>query len=279
MTAWQMPESMSMGPVGLRVLDVDRVGTYYRDIVGLSLLEQSADRVVLGTSQQPLLVLVHDPSATPRPRAAAGLYHTAFRVASRVDLGDALTRIQGSGSFTGASDHGVSEALYLQDPEGNGIEIYRDRPKRAWPHQDDGTLHIPTDPLDLEGLREVASGELRVPTDTDIGHVHLEVTDLGQSRNWYVDTLGFKRRYEPPQAAFLAAGEYHHHLGLNTWQARTGPRSGAGLAWFSLLVDDDTLVAIHDGTESSLEEGCLTIRDPDEIPLRLATRSDYLISD
>ena len=258
MAGWEM----RMGPVGLRVKALDRLVEFYRDVVGLPVLERVDDRAILGTPTQPLLVLQAEPSIEPRSQASAGLYHTAFRVPTRAALGDALPRVEGG--LTGASDHGVSEALYLRDPEGNGIELYHDRPQSEWPHED-GSLIIPTNPLNLDALRAEATENNRVPTDTDIGHVHLEVTNLQASVGFYSNTVGMRTRYSVPQAAFLAAGDYHHHLGLNTWQERTEPRTGAGLDWFSIITDENP------ETEMSNQHDLDDVRDPDDISIRVAS--------
>jgi len=135
----------------------------------------------------------------------------------------------------GASDHLVSEALYLDDPEGNGVEIYRDRPREEWPVDDDGTVQMATEPLDIEGVSGAAGGANsdgdlvdRVPPGTDVGHMHLEVTSLSAFEAVYVDGLGFEVGMTGPNVRFVAAGDYHHHLGANTWQGRTTPAAGAG---------------------------------------------------
>lgn len=196
---------------------------FYRDVVGLSVLRTSATTSVLGVADTPLLVLEGADDTLERHRSGAGLYHNAFRVPSRAALGDALGRIRDHWQLSGASDHWVSEALYLTDPEGNGIEIYRDYPRDEWPIADDGCVLISTEPLDLASIEAAAAGDNQAPPGTDVGHVQLEVTSLDAFRDFYVDTLGFEVQTTVPVASFVSAGGYHHHIGANTWNHRTTP--------------------------------------------------------
>ncbi|MFC7098466.1 VOC family protein [Halobaculum marinum] len=252
-----------IGAVTLAVSDLDRVLAFYRDVVGLRVRERDDDRAVLGTPVTDLLVLVHDPDAPPRPSDAAGLFHTAFLFPSRAALGDALARAREAGArITGASDHRVSEALYLRDPEGNGVELYRDRPREAWPETDD-RVEMDTLPLDVESLLTDRAGEFDAagdpaPDDTTVGHVHLEVTDLEAAEAFYVDALGFdvRQRWEA-EALFVAAGGYHHHIGLNTWNRRSSPASGRGLREFEVVVSDETAL---DAVRSDLADAGVAFR-------------------
>jgi len=188
-----LPASTRVGRVALTATDVDELAAFYRDVVGLAVISRTADRATLGAGDTSLLELREDASAQPRPASAAGLFHTAFRVPDRGALGDALDRVRDRWRLTGASDHRVSEALYLRDPEGNGVEIYRDRPRDEWPTTD-GRVEMTTAPLDLDALAADASGADAAPAGTDVGHVHLEVTDLDESREFYVDALGLRLR-------------------------------------------------------------------------------------
>ena len=182
-----------------------------------------------------------------RPAGTTGLFHLALLVPSRADLARALNRVTAAGHrFTGASDHLVSEALYLDDPEGNGIEIYRDRPRGEWEREDGGDLKMATLPLDLEGVLDSAprgdTGDGMAP-GTRLGHVHLQVAEIEAAEAFYVAALGFEptvRRY--PGALFVSAGGYHHHIGLNTWAGRGAPPPPAGargLTWFTIVLPDD----------------------------------------
>src|SRR5690242_6744305 len=197
--------------------------------MGLRSVTQDGDVVRLAAEPDaPALVeLVGRPDAPVRPPRSTGLFHLAVLVPSRLELARALRRVAAAGwRFTGASDHLVSEALYLHDPEGNGIEIYRDRPREEWRYEG-GELQMATIPLDLEGVvGELPSDEetdAGMPSGTRIGHVHLNVSDLGPAEEYYEHRLGFDvvvRSY--PGALFVSAGGYHHHIGMNTWTSAGG---------------------------------------------------------
>ncbi|WP_440763424.1 VOC family protein [Natronorubrum sp. DTA7] len=273
-----LPDSTRLGRTALTVGDESAVVDFYRDVVGLE--ERSRDGpTTLGVDDTPLLESRHEADAAPRPRDATGLFHNAFRVPTRAALGDALARIRDGWELTGASDHGVSEALYCTDPEGNGVEIYRDRPREDWPHDDDGTFQIGSWPLDLESLAAAANDDpaATAPAGTVLGHVHLEVSSLERAREFYADTLGFDVMDAAPSALFLAAGGYHHHLGLNTWHRRSTPTTAnhRGLAWFELVVpSSDALETVRRRLEvggvsvADRDEG-FEIADPDGITIRL----------
>ena len=273
-----LPAETHVGPVTVRVGSIEDVGPFYRQTVGLQMIDREGDRLALGTNDTGLLYLVEDPSAPSRPRDAAGLFHLAIRVSDRGALADALTRIKERSRLTGASDHLVSEALYLRDPEGNGVEIYCDRPREDWRRGEDGRIVMDTLPLDQADLREAAHGQARLPTDTDMGHVHLEVTDLERSVQFYGDRLGMNLQDNGWNgAAFLAAGDYHHHVGLNTWNGRTGPVGDTrGLVSFELVLPNEaslsTLVARLEaaGHEIDRENGT-AVTDPDGIGIVLRT--------
>jgi catechol 2,3-dioxygenase len=228
-----------IGRVRLRVADADRMRTYYERTIGLQ-----ADGASLG-ADEPLIELIHDPDAPPAPPGSTGLFHLAILVPDRPSLARAIRRVVASGErFTGASDHYVSEALYLRDPEGNGIEIYRDRPRSEWEHEANGELRMGTVALDINSvLAEAPAGEDgEMPAGTRMGHVHLHVADLGSSEAFYAGDLGLEvmvRSY--PGALFLAHDGYHHHIGLNTWQgegAPPPPPGSRGLEDFELLLPD-----------------------------------------
>lgn len=273
MTTPTLPASTRLGRVALRANDLDRLVAFYRDVVGLTALDREEDRATLGAGGTPLLELLADPNAPPRDPDETGLFHTAFLVPSRAALGDALSRIRERWHLDGASDHRVSEALYLSDPEGNGIEIYRDRPREEWPTSG-GRVEMDTLPLNLDALGDRRRGEAGVPDETTVGHVHLEVSSLPRAREFYVDGLGLGVRQEWSDAAlFIAAGDYHHHVGLNTWNGRTSSATGRGLDWFELLVPDREALAAVRGRltdrETDPSAGDLVVSDPDGIGLRL----------
>jgi catechol 2,3-dioxygenase len=275
----------SIGAVGLRVADADRVSRFYEDAIGLQALERSGDTTRLGAGDETLVELIEDPAAPPRPPGTTGLFHLAILVPNRLELARALRRVATAGGrFTGASDHLVSEALYLNDPEGNGIEIYRDRPREEWRHTN-GDLEMATLPLDVEALLEELRGEAPdaagMPPDTRIGHVHLNVAELPGAEAFYAGGLGLDvtvRGY--PGALFLSAGGYHHHVGLNTWAgegAPPPPPGARGLAWFELVVPsaDERGRAERRLREAGFEPeqgGALTATDPSRNRVRIEPR-------
>jgi catechol 2,3-dioxygenase len=224
-----IPPDTSIGKVRLRVADLDDLTTFYERVIGLRAVEREGDVVRLGAEDgEPVIELVGAPDAPTAPSFSTGLFHLAILVPDRAELARSLQRVASAGwRLSGASDHLVSEALYLQDPEGNGIEIYRDRPREEW-RRNDGELAMATLPLDLESvLGELDPGEREangMPSGTTMGHVHLQVADIPAAEGFYNRALGLDvtvRSY--PGALFLAAGGYHHHLGLNTWQSQGAP--------------------------------------------------------
>lgn len=244
------PAALRLGPVRLAVHDLERIADFYAGPLGLRRLGTAADgTVALGTGDRPLVELLPRPGAPRAPRGTAGLFHLAVLVPGRGDLGDALARLaQAGATLSGASDHLVSEALYLNDPEGNGIEIYRDRPREEWPHRD-GRLLMDTQPLDLDGVlseRSPGGPPAHVPDATALGHVHLRVDDLEAARRFYVGVLGLDVMVDTyPGALFVAAGGYHHHIGLNTWMSDSPAAGGAlGLDAFTVDVDPATAESI-----------------------------------
>jgi catechol 2,3-dioxygenase len=224
-----IPPETHIGKVRLRVADIDDLTTFYERVIGLSAVERDGDVARLGPEGgEPLIELVSAPDAPAAPSFSTGLFHLAILVPDRAELARSLRRAAGAGwRLTGASDHLVSEALYLRDPEGNGIEIYRDRPRDQW-NRDNGELRMATLPLDLQSiLDELGSGEEDangMPATTTMGHVHLQVANIPAAEDFYNGALGLDvmvRSY--PGALFLAAGGYHHHVGLNTWQSEGAP--------------------------------------------------------
>jgi catechol 2,3-dioxygenase len=234
--------STSVGGVHLTIADLTRSLAFYRSHLGFSVHRHEDRTAWLGAGGADLLVLQQDEHA-PRVHGTTGLYHFAILVPSRAALAQSLRQLAATRTpMQGAADHGVSESLYLADPDGNGIEIYRDRPREQWPYPR-GQLRMATDPLDLDGLlaEPVPAGDAAVlPAATSIGHVHLRVSSLEASERFYVGIIGFEltQRFGPG-AIFVAAGGYHHHLGLNTWEsagAAPPPRGAIGLHHFDVLL-------------------------------------------
>lgn len=230
---------LAIGEVALRVRDLDRMALFYRNAIGLQDVPAAGGAVGLGAGGRRLLTLVGDPAA-PLPGAlAAGLFHTALLLPSRADLAAWLAHAVGRGlTIDGASDHVVSEAIYLSDPEGNGIEVYADRAAGAWRWTSAGVA-MDTRPLDCRGLLATArSGPVHVmPAGTRVGHVHLKVGDTIEAEAFWTAALGMEVTSRRPGAVFMAADRYHHHLAANSWMSRgAGPRDpeAAGLMWFSV---------------------------------------------
>ncbi len=235
----------TVGPVRLTVADLDRSRSFYEQAMGLRPFELDDGKVALGTdAARPLVELLGDSSAPALNPRVTGLFHLAILVPTRRDLALALARLaQARWPLDGASDHLVSEALYLSDPDGNGIEIYRDRRREEWSRTPEG-LSMATLPLDLDDvLGELAHADgfqELVPDGTAIGHVHLQVGDLADAERFYSGVLGFDvmvRGY--PGALFVSAGGYHHHLGLNTWRSAGSsppPPGSVGLRSFEVLL-------------------------------------------
>ncbi|TMT85518.1 VOC family protein [Haloterrigena sp. H1] len=270
-----IPETADIGRTALLVTNLEELIDFYRDVVGLTVLTRRDTAATLGVDGTSLLVLNHVEDVSPRGRDQAGLFHTAFKLPSRAALGAALERIRERWHVDGASDHYVSEALYLTDPEGNGVEIYTDRPQAEWPRAADGTVEIGTVPLDLDDVAAESNGIVTAPPGTTVGHLHLEATSLAAAREFYVETLGLTVQTESPSALFLAAGDYHHHLGVNTWNGRSQPAGGRGLAWFEVVVsDDETLTMVRQRLEDAnvtvtdWDEG-IEISDPDGVTIRI----------
>ncbi|MHB1862990.1 MAG: VOC family protein [Gemmatimonadaceae bacterium] len=268
----------AIGRVQLRVSDLERSLTFYTTVLGLDVLSRDAGRATVGVDGRALVVLSGSASGGPRPRRTTGIYHFAILVPSRADLGHALARVLAARwPLQGASDHGVSEALYLGDPDGIGIEIYRDRPRAAWPVRD-GALAMVTEPLDLQALLDEApSGgqpAARLPADTRLGHVHLQVRDINEAERFYHGALGFDvMQRMAASALFVSAGGYHHHLGLNTWGvagAPPQPEATPGLDYFTVVVPaggalDGTRAALASAGVSLVQrDGGWLARDPSD---------------
>ena len=225
-----MDASARIGAVHLTISDLDRSVRFYESHLGLTLQHRDERLARLGAGGADLLVLARCDTA-PRVRGTTGLYHFAILVPSRAELARALRRLVATDTvLSGAADHGVSEALYLSDPDGNGIEIYRDRRRDEWPIVA-GQLRMTADPLDFDDLLAEPDADSGAPIaqGTVVGHVHLHVSRLDEAHRFYVDVLGFDlmQRYGP-SALFVSAGGYHHHIGLNTWAGVGAPPPPAG---------------------------------------------------
>ncbi len=271
----------TVGRVKLTVRDLAVSRAFYERALGLEVVADVGPELTLAADGgTPLLELRGDPEAPPLDHSLTGLFHFAVLVPSRRDLALALVRLLRDGwQLTGASDHLVSEALYLDDPDGNGIEIYRDRERSEWTRDGSGQLQMATLPLDLQNLiGELDEDEIRggghggmpagMPSGTRMGHVHLQVAELRETEAFYDGVLGFDtivRTY--PGALFVSAGGYHHHIGLNTWNSRGSgaPAPGAvGLRAFEVLLPDS---AARDAVLGRLEEARVPIESGSDGPL------------
>ncbi len=277
-----IPATTRMGAVHLTVGDLERSLGYYGGEVGLDLLGREGGRASLGAGQAELLGLVEEPGARPAG-GHTGLYHFALRVPERADLARWLAHAaRDHVPLLGMSDHFVSEAIYLTDPDGHGIEIYHDRPREVWEGQ--VGARMTTDPLDVASLLGELDDPARAPFDglpagTDMGHIHLQVADLRDAVSFYRDLLGFDVMAELfGAAAFFGAGGYHHHVGANTWHSRgaSPPPPGSAALRHATIVLPDTAerdrVAgrIADfGQEPEARAAGVLVRDPSGINLLL----------
>jgi catechol 2,3-dioxygenase len=240
----------ALAHVELQVKDLPNMTAFYNDLMGFQILESTDSITRLSPTGAPpaLLTLVARPDAQLQPSTsfATGLYHTAIRFPDRKALATTLLRILATGwQLQGASDHRVSEAIYLADPEGNGIEIYRDRPRADWPRLQE-TLQMGNGPLDLRKLIDEADQDAaqagKINPGADIGHIHLQVSDLATAHAFYHDLLGMDVMMALPTALFLAAGGYHHHVGANTWHSNNAPRrnvNATGLSSYAYYIPQD----------------------------------------
>jgi catechol 2,3-dioxygenase len=251
---------MEIGRVTLTVHDLPGLTDFYTRALGLSVLASDGTEATLGAGDAALVTLIGDPAARTRAPREAGLFHTAFLLPDRAALARWLHHAAGTRlPVQGMSDHKVSEAIYLGDPEGNGIEIYVDRPRAAWTGAD-GAIRMTTDPLDLNDLAAAADGPWRgAPSGTVVGHVHLQVGDVPQAEAFYAGTLGFDITAHYPGAAFFGAGGYHHHFAANIWNSRGAGRRepSTGLAAVELRADPAARAAIAARTG-----GATTLTDP-----------------
>ena len=268
-----LPDTLRLGPVHIVVTDLDRSVGFYGDALGLQLHRRADPLAVMGAGAEDLLVLHAEPEAGPAGRHA-GLYHFALLQPSRTELARAAQRLIVSQTpISGASDHGISEAIYLPDPDGNGIELAADRGRERWGDLTDPKTIGPR-PLDMQGLMSLVDGQAPRPLADEglvVGHVHLHVGDVDRALGFYRDVIGFEPMTLFPTAAFVAAGGYHHHLGLNTWKGEgvpPAPDGAVGLHHWTIVLDDPSDVEAlrervsADGLEPGELEGGVLLRDP-----------------
>jgi catechol 2,3-dioxygenase len=272
-TAPVLPATLRLGPAHLTVTDLDRSIGFYQDAIGLRQHRREGSVAALGAGGEDLLVLTEDPQAQ-RAGRHAGLHHVALLYPSREELARAAQRIAVTRTpITGASDHGISEAIYLDDPDGNGLELAADRPRATWGDLGDVRTIAPR-PLDMTGLLSLVEGSepvRHVDPGLALGHVHLHVADIERGLGFYRDVIGFEPQLVIPPAAFVSAGGYHHHLGFNIWRGEgvpPVPPDAVGLRHWTVVIDTQALDALRErvaaaGLESEDRDGGLLVRDPD----------------
>jgi len=280
---------LSIDGVELAVADLPRSTDFYERVLGLPLRSFDDEAAELGPdSARPALTLRRLAQAQPAPAQSTGLFHVAWLHPSRAALAETVRRLVGAGwQLDGAADHGVSEALYLSDPDGLGIEIYADRPREQWQRPPDGHgVRMVTLALDIDDLlaQFEQSPGAAIAAGTGIGHVHMKVADVERANAFYRDALGFEEQASMPAAAFLSAGGYHHHVGLNSWQSRGGrptPATAPGLRRVDFALSDAAALdqlerRLADGTRAGGAErgddGSVLARDPDAQSLRFTAR-------
>jgi catechol 2,3-dioxygenase len=265
--SWRLPQQTRLGGVRLQVADLERSLRFYQEVLGLRVVEREQGRAAFGPhgDDRVLVELVERPGARPAGRPARlGLYHYAILLPDRRSLARLVRHLADTGVQVGAGDHLVSEAFYLSDPDGLGIEVYADRPRSTW-RRIGRELMIATDPVDVDGLLRDATNEpwSGMPAGTVIGHVHLHVGDVVQGAAFFSDALGFDRiTWSYPGALFLGAGGYHHHLGTNVWAGAGARPAGEDdarlLEWTIELPDAD---AVANAARSLEGSGYLTERE------------------
>ncbi|MCO5183052.1 MAG: VOC family protein [Anaerolineae bacterium] len=276
---------LTMGKVVLTVSNLNRSVDFYQRHIGLKLLSAENDQVTLGAGDTALLQLHALPGGRYAPHTT-GLYHFALLVPSRLALAQSLRHfLDAETALQGAADHFVSEALYLSDPDGHGIEIYRDRPRAAWRNAQ-GEFTLTTEPFDAQGVLDAwqEAGEPAwqgLHPETCMGHVHLRVADLDATERFYTDVLGFERMAVYPGARFISAGGYHHHIGMNVWAGQhVKPATEADLRLLSyevVLSSQEALAAVIGRIDAAnqprhaVENGWI-VHDPAQIPILLTTR-------
>jgi catechol 2,3-dioxygenase len=277
----QINPTTDVGNLTLTVTDLGRSVDFYTRLIGLTEIDRDNNNVTLGAPGDQFLTLSEHPGVEQWPRGGhsyAGLYHFAILVPTRADLGLWLQHWLDSGRpLPGQGDHFVSEALYLEDPDGHGIEIYRDRPRDEWDWEN-GQVRMGVEPVDIQGVLRDAdqSGKTwsGMPKGTTLGHIHLQVTDIDETARFYRDVLGFDIVARMPSALFMSAGGYHHHIGANIWHSRgigQPPDNSVRLQEYTIVLpDQDSLNAVLQRIDyAGIERVGQSVVDPSGISIRL----------
>ena len=277
-----LPEAARLGHVQLTVPNLKKSVAFYKTVMGMQVHRQEKNIAYMGAGAEDLLVLAENPDAKI-PRRATGLYHFAILVPSRFELARALLNFVQNDIELGFGDHIVSEAIYFNDPDGNGIEVYRDRPRSEW-YDAQGNFVMGTLPVDVRGVLSELDNETDVwrgmHRDTVLGHMHLKIANVNRDAAFYRDVIGFDEMANMGSAAFLSAGGYHHHLGMNVWEsagASPPPRDAAGLDYFTVILPDDDAFArvtnrvVQAGATLQETDAGLLVRDPSQNGMVLTT--------
>jgi catechol 2,3-dioxygenase len=277
-----LPATLRLGAVHLVVTDLDRSVAWYQAALGMRVQRQDVGVAALGDGEQEVVVLHEDATATQPPRRASGLYHYALLYPSREELARATLRLAAARTpIQGASDHGTHEAIYLGDPDGNGLELAADRPRDVWPSAEEEFSGGGPRPLDFDALLATVAGEepsAQVRPGLRVGHLHLHVGDIAAGLAFYRDVIGFDVWALMPSAAFVAAGGYHHHLGFNTWRGEGAAPMPAGIVgldhWTIVLATGDEVAAVgarvrDAGIDSEDVDGGFAVTDPFGMTVRV----------
>lgn len=277
----KLNDEMKLGEVAIRVMDIKRSLAFYTEIIGLAILEKNDYDVLLGVGEQPIIRLLENSLYRKDTVNYPGLYHTAILLPDEQDLGDLILHfIEKQAAIDGAGDHLYSQALYIHDPDGHGIEIYADRPRSEWTVNPDDTIESGTNPVNIERLIGLASRQpwTGLPLGTSVGHVHLEVASVSAFRDFYVDLLGMDVKTTWHNALFVSKGGYHHHIGANSWEKpvnQTQPEDVIGLEYFTIVVDNlpDMIQSLQQSQFKTRMEGqAFLIQDGNGIWLRLVSQ-------
>jgi catechol 2,3-dioxygenase len=288
-----LPDGMRLGPVRLAVTDLDRAVNFYTRVIGLAVASRGREQMPNGTHDtahlsaggEDVVVLQAEPGARPaggKQGRHAGLYHVALNYPTRLELARVLRRIVEAGVRIGASDHATHEAIYLSDPDGNGLELAWDTPRERWPETLEEYMRVGRNPLDFDGLQALTADEPLVEHAAPglrVGHLHLHVGDVARGRDFYVGLLGLELQFDAGTAAFTSAGGYHHHLGFNTWRGEGVPPVPAGVVGLREWRIELPTAADVDAARARLTAGgvpvtadgpdAFTTADPWGIPLRV----------
>lgn len=274
-TAFHQKPNMYISHVQLKVSDLQRSIDFYKTIIGFDVLEQTADTAYLTFDNKTSLVSLVEVKDAVSQQGYTGLYHMALLLPTRKDLGNIIQHFIQHNVRIGAGDHDVSEALYLNDPDGNGIEIYTDRPKEGWKWDNEGYVYMTTEQVNIQSVLADADGTWNgLPEGTVMGHIHLSVSDLNKTEQFYTNVLDYEvvTRYGG-QALFISTGKYHHHIGLNTWHSAGRPAlpaNAVGLKSYTIVLNDEQYA---NAVKANLEAADAIVEQFAEAPTKGGTQA------